>query len=166
MACKVTKTVEYGNTYYRNSKGQFHRENDLPAVVFANGSKLWYKNGQRHRENDLPAIVFADGSKLWYKNGQLHRENDLPAIECADGDKYWHKNGKEYTPPTVQSSSSFEYSYHNKNEGEKITLQVQDNGNTLLLSAEDSFECVSVALCVDEVERLIAGLQAAREKMK
>ena len=39
MKCKITKTVENGNTYYKNAKGQLHRDNDLPAVEYANGDK-------------------------------------------------------------------------------------------------------------------------------
>jgi len=47
------------------------------------GNKFYYLNGQLHRNNDLPAIEWADGTKSWWVNGKLHRENDLPAIEWA-----------------------------------------------------------------------------------
>jgi antitoxin component YwqK of YwqJK toxin-antitoxin module len=50
--------------------GKIHREGDLPAVVWTNGTQLWYKNGKRHREGDLPAIIWADGTSEWYKNGK------------------------------------------------------------------------------------------------
>jgi hypothetical protein len=36
--------------------------------------------GVLHRDNDLPAKIWGDGSQCWYKNGQLHRDTDLPAI--------------------------------------------------------------------------------------
>jgi len=58
-----------------------------------NGSKSWYKNGKHHRDEDLPAIEYADGSKYWYKNGLRHRDGDLPAIERSDGSKEWFENG-------------------------------------------------------------------------
>ena len=80
--------------WYKN--GQLHREGDLPAEIYANGSKYWYKNGQFHRDGDEPAIIYVDGSKYWYKNGQYHRDGDEPAIIYVNGIKFWFKNGLEY----------------------------------------------------------------------
>ena len=60
-------------------------------------NKHYYKNAGYtilHRENDLPAIEYYDGAKLWYVNDKLHRENG-PAIEYPDGSKSWWLNGKE-----------------------------------------------------------------------
>jgi len=57
----------------------------------------WYiafkKNGRFHRDNDLPAIIYVNGSKYWYQNNLLHRDNDLPAIIWMSGEKEWHQNG-------------------------------------------------------------------------
>jgi hypothetical protein len=58
-----------------------------------------YLNTSPHRDGDLPAIEYADGTKSWWISGKRHRDNDLPAIEWADGDKVWYKNGVEYQPP-------------------------------------------------------------------
>jgi hypothetical protein len=33
--------------------------------------KQWYKNGLRHRENDKPAVEYADGGKIWYIDGKF-----------------------------------------------------------------------------------------------
>ena len=61
------------------------------------GDKRWFnEEGQLHRDNDLPAVIYADGSQFWYKNGELHRDNDLPAFIWADGSQYWWKNGRRY----------------------------------------------------------------------
>jgi hypothetical protein len=76
------------------NSGRYHRENDLPAVIFTNGRKLWYKNGKCHREGDLPAYIYADGTQVWYKNDKPHRENDLPAAIYTDGRQQWYKYGK------------------------------------------------------------------------
>ena len=65
---------------------QLHSENDLPAIQFANGDKVWYKNGEIHRDNDLPAIEFANGEKWWCIDGKLWRKNGLPYIVYADED--------------------------------------------------------------------------------
>jgi hypothetical protein len=39
------------------------------AVSFYDGIKWKNKNGQLHRDNDQPAVIYSDGSKVWYKNG-------------------------------------------------------------------------------------------------
>jgi len=64
---------QYGTQRWYNNAGELHRENDLPAVIFENGTKVWYKNGKRHRENDLPSVIFEDGGKSWWTNGKLIR---------------------------------------------------------------------------------------------
>jgi len=81
---------------YRNKNGEIHRDDDLPATEYANGSKAWWVNGQLHRERDLPAVEHFYGTKCWYINGQCHREGDLPAIEYVNGTKKWFVNGKRH----------------------------------------------------------------------
>jgi len=34
------------------------------------GDVSHYKHGEYHKDNDLPAIVWADGEKCWYQNGK------------------------------------------------------------------------------------------------
>jgi hypothetical protein len=77
--------------YYIDNKS--HRDNDKPAIEYANGSKEWYQHGKLHRDNDQPAVERSDGSKYWYQNGKLHRDNDKPAREWSDGSKWWYQNG-------------------------------------------------------------------------
>ena len=79
--------------------GELHRDNDLPAIEFANGTKVWYLNDKLHR-SDGPAIERADGTKFWYLNGQLHR-TDGPAIERAAGSKEWYLNDVELTEEEI-----------------------------------------------------------------
>ena len=57
-------------------------------------AQLWYKEGNFHREGDQPAIIYADGSQEWFKEGKFHRDGDQPAIIYADGDQEWYKEGK------------------------------------------------------------------------
>ena len=51
----VTASLEFldtdglGNKFWRNKHGNFHRENDLPAVIYYWGDKYWYKNGFAYR---------------------------------------------------------------------------------------------------------------------
>jgi len=64
----------YGTRIWKNEAGKFHRdENDLPAIIYANGTKVWYKNGKLHRENGLPAREYFDGDKVWYLDGLIYR---------------------------------------------------------------------------------------------
>lgn len=84
---------EFGNKFwYKN--GEYHRDNDLPAMIWEDGVKEWYQNGQSHRDNDLPAIEWPNGYKEWYKYGDKHRDGDLPAIEWPNGHKEWWYHGK------------------------------------------------------------------------
>ena len=75
-------------------EGELHRGNDLPAVEWSNGNKEWFNNGKRHRKDDLPAVVYANGSKGWFKNGKKHRDNYEPAIMHADGRCEWWIKGR------------------------------------------------------------------------
>lgn len=97
--------MENDNKCWYNKEGQLHRENDLPAVVFANGTQHWFRNGKLHRDSKdqkgktLPAVI-AKGNKMWYSNGNLHRDDvngageQLPAVKWANGTKKWYIDGK------------------------------------------------------------------------
>ena len=80
---------------YNKSCTTFYFNNNI-HVEFCNSARCWYKNGVFHRDNDMPAIIYASGAKIWYKNGEMHRDNDMPAATYADGSKYWYKNGEQY----------------------------------------------------------------------
>ncbi len=98
--------------YYKN--GLLHRDNDLPAIIEANGTKQWYQNGLKHRDNDLPAMIYSDGSKCWFQNDLLHRENDLPAGIYQNGDLFWFKNGlrhRENDLPAIIFHNGDQYWY-------------------------------------------------------
>ncbi len=83
---------DYGET---NLMKVFHRDNDLPAIVYDNGSLKWYWNGDLHRpkgpkgEGDNPSVAHPDGTNHWFKNGKRHRDNDLPAVVSAGIREWW-----------------------------------------------------------------------------
>ena len=81
----------YGNRFYYNNAGKWHRENG-PAVEYANGSKRWYYKGQLHR-TDGPAIEYPNGAKFWVQNNLLHR-TDGPAVEYFNGELQWWIHGE------------------------------------------------------------------------
>ena len=55
-------------------------------------SEAWIYNGEFHNDEE-PAVIHSDGTKLWYNNGLLHRV-DGPAVELPNGTKEWWINGK------------------------------------------------------------------------
>jgi outer membrane lipoprotein-sorting protein len=123
-----------GTEFWLNKDDVLHRENDKPAVIFADGTKLWIRNGKLHRDNG-PAITYPDsmcasvediknmqeytvkidnnGTERWYnKDEKLHRDDDEPAAIYYDGTKYWYKNGKlhrENGPAAIFASGYEEY---------------------------------------------------------
>lgn len=54
--------------------GVYHRDFDLPAVVFSNTNThlFWFQNGKLHRDNNNPAII--NGNILhYYNHGELYK---------------------------------------------------------------------------------------------
>ena len=78
-----------------------HRDHDDPAMVWKDGTLMWYKNGVKHRDNDKPAVIFPDGHKEWWFNGKLHRESG-PAIIRTEGQLFYFKDGIEYDNDRIQ----------------------------------------------------------------
>ena len=85
---KITREVDKrGTIVYRNEQGKIHRE-DGPALIWADGTIMWYNNGKLHRE-DGPAVIGSSGMAWWYKNNYYHRE-DGPAVIWSNGTvEYW-----------------------------------------------------------------------------
>lgn len=83
-----------------DAEDYFKKYEEFDYVVGTSGEKLWMRNGVRHRDDDLPAEVWADGSSYWFQNGVLHRTEKLgssftlPAVIMADGSYFWYQNGK------------------------------------------------------------------------
>lgn len=78
--------------------GAYGREDDLPAVEYANGGKCWYKENPKrggfgqfpavlHRGGG-PAVTRPDGRPTYFENGKLHRL-DGPAHITEDGIQKW-----------------------------------------------------------------------------
>jgi len=74
--------------------GKRHREGDLPAIEYDNGTKSWWKNGLRHRD-DGPAVEDS-GGKAWWVDGLLHRKDGC-AVVWENGYKAWYLKGVYYT---------------------------------------------------------------------
>ena len=85
-----TDINDRGAKIWRNAAGKVHRD-DGPAMIYPDGSQMWYKNDLRHRE-DGPAVIRSDGYQAWYRNGNRHRE-DGPAMTNPNGEERWFRNG-------------------------------------------------------------------------
>lgn len=79
-------------THKVNEKKHLHCK-DGPAIVYKNGTQIWYFDDQLHRENG-PAFE-SKTYKAWYKNGQRHRE-DGPAVVYPDGLIEYYQNNKKH----------------------------------------------------------------------
>jgi hypothetical protein len=117
--------IQYSENKISNFYFQYnmlHRDDDLPAIIRANGDKEWYIEDNRERvDDDLPTVIRANGDKEWYKDnmmcriikengdqiwyvdGKIGRDNikkrfdsdiSQPAIIRANGDREWYNNGE------------------------------------------------------------------------
>ena len=90
LECRVDPC---GVVTYHNTLGQLHRVYGS-AVVYEDGSHVWYQNGERHRL-DGPAVEYSDGSEFWYQDGQRHRIGGA-AARFTDGSLKYYLHGNEY----------------------------------------------------------------------
>jgi hypothetical protein len=109
--------TEYDNeekkTVWFDRRGKIHREGDLPAIIWDDGTQEWYRHGDLHRENDKPAIVESNGTKMWYIFGKKNRHNDKPSVEWSNGDKEWYYEDlldrEEDLPAIVRANGTREW---------------------------------------------------------
>jgi hypothetical protein len=93
--------------YYRH--GKLHRE-DGPAIIYSNGDQWYYRDGKLYRE-DGPAVFGPSGWQMHYRDGQLHRE-DGPAIIYSNGNQYYYRDGlihRKDGPAVIESDGACSY---------------------------------------------------------
>ncbi len=90
---------KYGDQYWTNEEGQYHRDDDLPAVIWENGYQVWCQNGLYHRL-DGPAVIWANGSQEWFQHDLRHRL-DGPAIIWENGEQEWYVNDVEISEKVI-----------------------------------------------------------------
>ena len=66
--------------------GYTHREDGKPAII-DNGSFIWMECGRYHRDGDMPAVVRADGTRVYFIRGRQRRFNGGPCIIYPNGDR-------------------------------------------------------------------------------
>ena len=90
MSNEPTKIDEKGNKFWLNSRGQTHRDNDLPAIIRPDGYHVWYQNNQWHRDNDLPAKIWPNGMCEWWINGRFIKEKQCTKEEIEGYKKSYY----------------------------------------------------------------------------
>ncbi len=101
-----------GTEIWRNEKGQYHRENNKPAVIYKNGRIEYWKNGKLYERGDnLPTIIHANGDFEYWKNNKIHRDNDEPAFVSKDMMIYYThgKINRKEKPAIIHSDGTLEY---------------------------------------------------------
>jgi hypothetical protein len=87
---KISDPSSLGTACIHLKNNQIHRT-EGPAVVFEDGSYIWYFRGKTSRQNG-PALSFRYGVMEWHVNGLLHR-TDGPAL-LTHQIKIWAIDGK------------------------------------------------------------------------
>jgi len=58
--------------------------------IDTNGWQTWYdENKIRHHDDDLPAVIWNNGDKIYYFHGKSHRTFG-PVVEQNDGEIHWN----------------------------------------------------------------------------
>lgn len=72
--------------YYKNDL--LHRDKDLPAAIYHNGTKTWYKEGKKHRIG-APANIWNNGNIEWFFEGMRHCETGPALIYPGRKEEYY-----------------------------------------------------------------------------
>ena len=102
--------------FYLGTK--LHNFDDLPAVIYYDKEKHWYKNGLLHRDNRPARITIWQGmmwDQYWYQNGLLHRDEDKPAKIKWNGTEKWYQNGllhRDNGPAIIYPNGKTEWYQH------------------------------------------------------
>ena len=92
------------------------------------GTEIWRDfDGQYHRDNDLPAMIYKNGNKYWFKHGKLHNLNG-PATEEIDGEKEYWIEGIKLTEEEFEESKDWEkFEEETENEIEELEKNLKRN---------------------------------------
>ena len=95
---KSYKIIKDDAIIYIDANGDYHRIGE-PAMIYKNGTKLWYYHGILHRTDGPAEIVrpsdTSSGYQAWWIHGKLHR-TDGPAVVYNNGREMWYENGQRH----------------------------------------------------------------------
>jgi len=95
-----TKDYDIDFVIYKKH-GLIHRNGGLPAVIYCDGSKEWYRNGLLHRDGGLPAVKYTYDSFSYYINYIPHHCVELITTNCICCVGYGCKKRKNYAGVTT-----------------------------------------------------------------
>ena len=61
---------------WHNPAGRWHRDYDLPAVIYGDGERRWFREGVLHRDGDRPAVIDCEGGAEWWQHGRYVRNQE------------------------------------------------------------------------------------------
>jgi len=73
----VNHGLKTGNLYDMNEdeEDMWNRLKEPAPIIDKYGNQRWFnKAGELHRENDMPAGIYTDGTKSWWINGKFIRD--------------------------------------------------------------------------------------------
>jgi hypothetical protein len=114
-------------------EGECHRDDDLPALIGADGYIQYHQHNELHRLGG-PSIIHADGSEEWWVHDQQHRA-DGPAYTDADtGEQRWFLYGELHRsdgPPVVSDEKEEWWVHGRRHRGGNLPAVTEfANGNT------------------------------------
>lgn len=103
-----TYTNEDGQRWYLVD-GKAHRE-DGPALVYADGTCMWYHKGECHRIG-APAVCTPEGYEQWYLFGLLHREDGPAVVDPRKAQREWWFRGMRHRVdgPAVERANGMQW---------------------------------------------------------
>jgi hypothetical protein len=87
-----------GRREWRLTDGGLHRDGDLPAVIWPDGTREWWYMRRRHRKSG-PAVVYPDGGFLWYWEGERVTAEEWAARRYAGQADQNHKEQDDHDVP-------------------------------------------------------------------
>jgi hypothetical protein len=91
----ITTEDNLGNIFRKNAHGKLHSENDIPAIEWSFGTKVWYKNGIKHREGGKPYFM-GKNIIIYMENGKYHRIGGPAIIDHKHDSEQWYINGERH----------------------------------------------------------------------
>jgi hypothetical protein len=97
LPIKSISCPDFPRIEYRNSKGEFHRE-DGPAIIYhepckRKGDNFWRVNGLAHRVGGPSYEWISDGLFCWFRKAIRHRLNAPAYISIKHNNKEYYEFG-------------------------------------------------------------------------
>eukprot|EP01117_Protostelium_nocturnum_P016275 TRINITY_DN6403_c0_g1_i1.p1 TRINITY_DN6403_c0_g1~~TRINITY_DN6403_c0_g1_i1.p1 ORF type:complete len:132 (-),score=37.70 TRINITY_DN6403_c0_g1_i1:261-656(-) len=64
--------------------GNLRHNTEFPSIN-SKGDEEWYRMGEYHRNDDLPAIIFANGARIWYEHGKWKQSKRGKSVSRGRG---------------------------------------------------------------------------------